>query len=92
MLKTHLSIQVTGRVQGVGYRAGALHKARQLGLTGWIQNNADGSVLIEVEGPQEQVDEFVRWCWRGPMLAKVEKVTTSIGTVQHFDQFSIRKN
>mgnify|MGYP001088159789 CR=1 FL=1 len=48
-----------GRVQGVGFRYYALHKANQLGLTGWVKNLYDGSVEMEVEGQEELIDQLI---------------------------------
>lgn len=63
-----------GVVQGVGYRASTLRKATQLGLTGWVRNEPDGSVLLEAQGARERIDELEQWLWRGPVLADVEAV------------------
>lgn len=48
-----------GRVQGVGFRYRAQYAATGLGLTGWVLNEDDGSVLLEAQGPEEQLDQFV---------------------------------
>jgi len=67
-------ITVRGRVQGVGYRASTVHQAERLGLTGWVRNQADGSVQLEVQGPAGKVAEMEAWCRRGPSLSKVSHV------------------
>ena len=48
-----------GRVQGVGFRYYSVNKARQLGLTGWVRNLYDGSVEMEVQGPERFIDELI---------------------------------
>ncbi len=48
-----------GRVQGVGFRYYSVNKARQLGLTGWVRNLYDGSVEMEVQGPERVIDELI---------------------------------
>ena len=48
-----------GRVQGVGFRYYAVNKANQLGLTGWVRNLPDGSVEMEAQGYEEQIDELI---------------------------------
>ena len=48
-----------GRVQGVGFRYYAVNKANQLGLTGWVRNLPDGTVEMEVQGHEEQIDELI---------------------------------
>lgn len=66
-----LHIIVKGKVQGVFYRKTTYKKAIELGLTGWVKNLRDGSVEIEVEGPESQMLEFVAWCSKGPKNAEV---------------------
>ena len=65
-------VWVSGRVQGVSYRAFAREKAMSLGLGGWVRNRADGRVELLAEGDAERVAEFLDWCRTGPPLAKVE--------------------
>lgn len=65
---------VSGRVQGVGYRASAASRARALGLTGHARNLADGRVDVLACGEPEAVESFVAWLWKGPMLADVKDV------------------
>ncbi|MFI4872957.1 MAG: acylphosphatase [Phycisphaerales bacterium JB061] len=48
-----LAVRFTGLVQGVGFRMTAQAVAKELGLTGWVRNEADGSVLMHVQGPPE---------------------------------------
>lgn len=48
-----------GRVQGVGFRYYSVYKARELGLTGWVQNLDDGSVEMEVQGTRRKIDELI---------------------------------
>ena len=68
-------LTVTGRVQGVSYRAGTLNRARALGLAGYVRNRHDGTVEILAEGEVARVDEFIAWCRSGPTLARVDNVT-----------------
>jgi acylphosphatase len=72
MVRVHLL--VSGRVQGVFYRGTCLEEARARGLAGWVRNLADGRVEAVFEGPEEQVREMIRWCYRGPMGARVEAI------------------
>jgi acylphosphatase len=80
---------VTGRVQGVSYRASAAAEARRLGLAGWVRNRADGSVELEVEGPDERVGALLEWCEHGPPAAKVERVAVEERPPQGEGAFSI---
>ena len=68
------TVRVRGRVQGVFFRYSAKLEANRLGLTGWIRNCEDGDVQTIVEGPREQVAEFVAWCRVGPPGAIVSEV------------------
>lgn len=65
---------VAGRVQGVGYRAFVQRRARALGLTGYAQNLADGTVLVRAHGPAKALADLERALRRGPRLARVERV------------------
>jgi acylphosphatase len=64
-------ILITGRVQGVFYRASAAERASQLGLVGWVRNRDDGSVELEAEGDEGALLELVQWCQLGPPAAEV---------------------
>jgi acylphosphatase len=68
-------VTITGRVQGVGYRAWVEHRARAHGLEGWVRNRRDGSVEALFAGPAEVVSEMVARCRHGPSSARVEAVT-----------------
>ena len=65
---------VSGRVQGVSYRAATRAEARRLGLVGWVKNRDDGSVELEAEGPDDKVAALVQWCQQGPPAAHVARV------------------
>lgn len=86
----HMNIVVTGRVQGVGFRAGARHKAVGLHLTGWVQNQADGSVSMEIEGDSAQIQDFLVWCKEGSFLSNVTEVSAQPGEMVPYTTFEIR--
>jgi acylphosphatase len=67
-------VRITGRVQGVAFRAYAAHEAVRLELVGWVRNERDGSVAVHLEGADEAVEEMVAWCHRGPPAAVVDRV------------------
>jgi acylphosphatase len=73
MNKTY-KLRITGKVQGVWYRASAKEKALSLGLTGKIWNAPDGNVEAIVQGPEEKIRSFIEWCKKGPSNADVENV------------------
>jgi acylphosphatase len=65
---------VSGRVQGVFFRAECARRARALGLGGFVRNMPDGRVEVVFEGNPDDVDAMVDWCRRGPPMAVVESV------------------
>lgn len=69
-----VQVTVTGRVQGVGFRAYAAQEAVRLEVTGWVRNEPDGRVAAHVEGPDDAVGEMVDWLRSGPPSARVEAV------------------
>jgi acylphosphatase len=82
----HLTI--SGRVQGVGYRASMIDEARRLGVTGWVRNRRDGTVEAVVDGDAAAIDAIVAWARRGPAGAHVTEVAitaTDTGSLDGFD-------
>ena len=67
-------VVVTGRVQGVGFRASCVGVARALGVAGSVRNSQDGNVVVDVEGSERSVTEFLAWCRVGPQFAHVSAV------------------
>ena len=67
---------VSGRVQGVFYRATCVRKAQSLGLSGFARNLADGRVEVLACGDAAAVDDFVGWLWEGSPASKVTAVET----------------
>ena len=63
---------VTGRVQGVWFRASTQETAQELKLHGWVRNLPDGEVEGVFEGPRDAVEKALNWCRRGPPAARVE--------------------
>ena len=90
-MKKLVKITVTGRVQGVWYRASTERKAQELGLTGFVRNQPDGSVYIEAEGDEPALDALVAWCRQGPPLARVDTLHTEAGEPQHYQGFEQRR-
>jgi acylphosphatase len=66
---------VSGRVQGVGYRASTWDAAILLKLNGWVRNLRDGRVEAVFEGPRDSIEEMIRWCHQGPPTAVVKEVS-----------------
>ena len=74
MARIARSIRVTGRVQGVFFRAWTKQQADQLGLAGWVRNLADGSVEALAHGEETAMAEFIARLHQGPPAASVERV------------------
>ena len=72
-----LRVIVSGRVQGVWFRAWTAEQATALGLSGNVRNRRDGSVEAVLSGPEDPVDQMVRKLWQGPPLAHVDGVQAS---------------
>ena len=68
-------LRITGRVQGVGYRAALCAEAARHGLDGWVRNRSDGSVEAEIAGSAEAVETLIAWAQRGPPAAQVADVS-----------------
>jgi acylphosphatase len=88
-LKVHYRIHVTGIVQGVGFRWSTAREAWRRGITGYVKNMADGSVLIEAEGDRDQMEEFAAWCRRGPGTGLVDNAEVTEGPPAGFREFRI---
>lgn len=69
-----VNVVVTGKVQGVFFRASTLERAQSLNLTGWVKNLPDGSVEILAEGTRYALEDLVAWCRQGPSEAEVSDV------------------
>lgn len=81
---------VSGRVQGVWYRASTQKEANALGLTGWVRNLPDGRVEVVACGEKEKVMELYAWLQRGPELAKVAAVSYAEIVWQAYERFEVR--
>jgi len=82
---------VSGRVQGVYYRANTRETALSHDVDGWVRNLADGRVEAVFEGPRESVESVVEWCHEGSPAARVEDVEVEYGDPEGLDGFEIRR-
>lgn len=90
--KERLSVQITGRVQGVGFRNFTQTRARQLGVTGWVRNEPDGSVRLEAEGPRGALEDLHAAVQDGPRMAVVETVDAEwTDATGEFEVFRVRR-
>ncbi|MCA9751590.1 MAG: acylphosphatase [Gemmatimonadetes bacterium] len=84
-----IDARITGRVQGVFFRASTERRARELGVRGTVRNEADGSVFLEAEGDPAAVDALVAWCRQGPPAADVRSVQVLEGPPAGFPDFRV---
>lgn len=87
-----VTIEVSGKVQGVWFRASTKTKAEELNLMGVVKNLSNGGVFIEVEGAEENIDRFIKWCKVGPELAVVKEVKIKNTLVKNCFDFKIIRN
>lgn len=89
MAEIRKHIHFYGRVQGVGFRYTALHLARSLQLTGWVQNEWDGTVTMEVQGSEERIDHLLYGLNHGHYI-RIEWMDTKIVPLENEKGFSVR--
>ena len=65
---------ISGRVQGVWYRASMSNEGARIGLNGWVRNLDDGRVEAVVEGSRDDIQEMIVWCRKGPPMARVDDI------------------
>lgn len=83
-------MRVTGRVQGVFFRAWTMDEAQTLGLNGWVRNCSDGSVEAHVEGDEGAIAELIDLIREGPPDAQVETVKIEAADAEGLSSFEIR--
>ena len=88
-MKIHYSIQIYGRVQNVGFRYFAVLKAGEYQITGTVKNEPDGTVVVEAEGTNEQLDIFLADLKEGPGWARVDDVKVSQPPVADYNEFRV---
>ena len=85
-----VDVRVSGRVQGVFFRAACTEQADRLGVRGWVANEPDGSVRGWFEGQPDAVDALVDWCRTGPPRARVDAVEVTGAEPRDVRGFSAR--
>lgn len=86
-----MRVRIRGRVQGVGFRWFARVQARRLGLSGWVTNQADGSVEVAASGEQSRLDEYRKVLRRGPNGADVTSIDDLDPAEDHDFPFAVRR-
>ncbi len=85
----HVTLRISGKVQGVFFRASTRDVAVRLGVNGFVRNQMDGSVYIEAEAEDEKLEKFIAWCRVGPPRATVHQVEVAESGMKHFKSFEI---
>ena len=85
-----LKVEISGRVQGVFFRACTRKEATDLDVAGWIRNCRDGRVEAHFQGAPASVEAMVRWCHKGSPQAHVIDVVTQVCDAEALSEFSIR--
>jgi acylphosphatase len=83
-------VLISGRVQGVCFRAYTVDEATAAGVTGWVRNTSDGRVEAAFEGEQPAVEAIIAWCRKGPPAARVNNVEVVWGAPKGEQGFGIR--
>lgn len=89
-MKSQFEIIVSGRVQGVGFRAAARKQARALQLKGWVENLPNGAVRAVIAGETQNCSHFANWCREGSAYSWVEKVEVKEMQAESLGPFSVR--
>ncbi|RRJ33617.1 acylphosphatase [Halocatena pleomorpha] len=89
--RTRAHVFVSGRVQGVYYRATTREAATERGVDGWVKNLDDGRVEAVFEGPSGAVESMVEWCHTGSTRADVNDVTVEYGDPEGVAGFQVRR-
>lgn len=87
----HINIKVSGKVQGVFYRASAKEKADELKVKGFVRNEPNGDVYIEAEASEELLYKFIKWCSQGPARAVVEHIEAIPADYTGYSSFDIKR-
>ena len=82
-------IKVSGKVQGVFFRATAKEVAKHLSISGWIKNTDEGNVEALVTGENEPINKFIQWCNKGPEEAHVLNIIVTDRPLQSFENFKV---
>jgi acylphosphatase len=88
--RTRAHVYVSGRVQGVYFRATTRDTAREVGVDGWVRNLDDGRVEAVFEGSEEQVEKLIEFCHEGSDAARVDDVEVTDEQPRGADGFSVR--
>ncbi len=91
MQKARAHVLISGRVQGVFFRAYTQRAAQERGISGWVMNSRDGRVEAVLEGEKEKVEDMIRWCHQGSPHSRITEVSVDWEEYSgEFRDFSVR--
>jgi len=91
MAQQSYQLRITGKVQGVGFRAFTQQQAQALGLVGFVQNESDGSVYAEVSGSEAACQELIQRLRRGPAVSRVDHIEVQDTGARSYSSFTINR-
>lgn len=89
-MKLHRQYKISGKVQGVFFRASTKSMADELGILGWVRNELDGTVFIKAEAEAELLESFEKWLKQGPQFSRVDEIKIKEDKVENFSEFNIQ--
>ncbi len=87
----HYNIHIKGSVQNIGFLFSACFKADTFGIKGFATYRDETSVYIEAEGDGQKLDDFIKWCYKGPAGSEIKNVDTEEGRIMGFTDFIIKE-
>ncbi|MCD4682779.1 MAG: acylphosphatase [Bacteroidales bacterium] len=92
-MKKLFKLVIRGKVHGVGFRFSCMEAAYRFGVKGFVRNKSDGSVYVEAEGMEENLNLFRQWCRKGPLWAQVNEIEEEeINGIKDYKSFDIIKH
>lgn len=89
-MRRHLNLTLSGKVKHIGFRFMTMQAAYKHGVTGYVRNKSNGSIYIEVEGEDENLQSFLDWCKTGPVGAEITEIDTVEAEMKDFKSFDIK--
>lgn len=90
-MEVQYELNITGRVQGVGFRYFAAQKANEMRIKGWVKNAVDGSVIIVARGIEQEIKTFIDFLYIGPTRSRVDQISkVKFNTLSDFNNFSVK--
>jgi acylphosphatase len=85
----HVNITIHGKVNRVGFRFLALHKAIKIGIAGFVMNVGIGKLIIEAEGTKDNIQKFIKWCKNCPSHSSISHISINKAPIKNFSTFDI---